>query len=370
MSSFFSQNLYKFLSRNTDDNDEKRKIVMLNSLSLSGSVFLLIMSIILIIEKSFFYAYTNILFCLLILVFYLLIYRGYNFKLLSIIIIFFVQLYFIFLFITGAGRQTSFVWYYLYPLITFFILEIKYAVVLSLLMILITAALNILSLSIPFFITIPAWKLTRIILSYSGVCLFTYIFEKTRLSIQKKYDCTLKEMQNLTRIDSLTGLYNRRYMNEIIESMIIQSRRISMKLGFIMTDIDYFKKYNDKYGHPAGDDVLIKYSELMKCLVKRKTDYIFRYGGEEFLLILYSGDYSSLENITESLVNELKKLSIPHDESPYKIVTVSAGAVFFESPAKENPDRIIKMADNALYEAKKSGRNCFRIYDFSSLSNS
>ena len=187
----FSDILNIFLSKNTVDNDMKRKIIMLNSLSLSGSLVLVIMSIFLIIEKSYFYAFTNISVSIIIFVFFILFNKKCSFKICSRTIIFIVQLYFIYLFLSGAGKNMAFVWYFVYPLIAFFILELRFAVLYCALIIIITLVLNIFSPFIPVFVSVPFYKLFRIIISYLCVFLFTFIFEKTRLSIQLKYESAL-----------------------------------------------------------------------------------------------------------------------------------------------------------------------------------
>ena len=364
----FLQKLYRqtagFLFRKTGDSESNRRFAMLNSLSIVGAVYLIIMSLILAGERSFFYAGTNIFFSFLIIVFFILVNKSSYYRLFSTIIITLLQYYFIFLFHTGSGIQMAFIWYYLYPLISFFILGIYAGLALSINLIVFTVIINFFSNNISIFIHYPSPVMIRIIMSYTGVLFFTYIFEKNRLVIQKKLEKTLFELNELAIKDSLTGLYNRRYMNDMISRLIDQCRRSEMKLGFIMTDLDYFKNYNDTYGHLAGDKMLVKFSGIMQEIVKRKTDFVFRYGGEEFFIILSSTNMETLEDLTRSIIRETQNLSVPHRTSPYKIATVSAGAVFTENPSESTFEELINMTDKALYEAKSKGRNCYVFKSF------
>lgn len=351
--SFFKSDLAKGSS------EKQRKLLMLDSISIIGVTLLILMNILLIHEKSYFYAIINIIICSIIIIFFVLVNRGDNFKLHSTVIIIFVQFFFLFLFHSGAGNQMAFIWFYLYPLISFFILGINSGLILSLQLILTSYIINLFSSYIPFFVQINDGKIIRIILSYSGVLVLAYIFEKTRSSTRIKYETTLKELNERAIRDSLTGLYNRRYMDDMISRIIDQCSRNDMKLGFIMADIDFFKNYNDTYGHQAGDEVLLMFSKMLESNIKRKSDFIFRYGGEEFFIILSSTTPASLENLSDKIIKGTFELSIPHKTSPFKTVTVSAGAVFTDDPEKSSFDDLINLTDKALYKAKNSGRNCY-----------
>ncbi len=351
--SFFKSNIEKLSS------EKQRKILLLDSISIIGLSLLILMSILLIHENSYFYASINLIICSLIIIFFILVHRGNNFQLYSTVIILFIQFFFLFLFHSGAGNQMAFIWFYLYPLISFFILGINSGLILSLQLILISYIINVFSSNIPFFIQIQDGKIFRIILSYSGVLVLAYIFEKTRLTTRLKYERALNELNERVIRDSLTGLYNRGYMNDMISHIIDQCRRHDMKLGFIMADIDFFKNYNDTYGHQAGDEILLKVSKMLESAVKRKTDFLFRYGGEEFFIILSSTTPESLDILADKIIKGTSELSIPHKTSPFKTITVSAGAVFTDDPGKCSFDELINLTDKALYRAKNSGRNCY-----------
>ncbi len=161
--------------------------------------------------------------------------------------------------------------------------------------------------------------------------------------------------------DSLTQLYNRRFFNEFMETELAFAKRYGATMLFGIFDIDNFKLYNDRYGHLAGDDVLRSVAGEIKRLCKRKSDFVFRLGGEEF------GIYTRVENEEEQMqayvdhfVKSIEALQIEHKgNQPYGVVTISLGAVI----AKIHPhatvtlEEIYKKADDLMYEAKKAGKN-------------
>ncbi|RJQ47315.1 MAG: diguanylate cyclase [Nitrospiraceae bacterium] len=164
-----------------------------------------------------------------------------------------------------------------------------------------------------------------------------------------------EKLQYLSVRDGLTGLFNRRYMEETLEREVVQAERSKRPVGVIMADVDFFKQLNDTYGHKAGDIVLI---ELAKLLVNitRKGDVVCRYGGEEFLIILPGASVEQIiqraEIIRDKVENELKVL---HNNELLRI-TVSLGAAAYPDHGS-SPDDVLKAADNALYRAKEQGRN-------------
>ena len=353
---------YKSQNQETIEEDEKiRKQIMLYILSLLGVFFLITMSILLFSEGFYFYAILNLAFCSFLVIIIFLVHTGKNLRFYSIISIIFLQLFFIFLFHSGAGNQMAFVWYYLFPLVSIFLLGIRLGTFLSLLMIILSFVLNIFSNYIPFFVHIQTDKILRILFSYISIILFSLVFELTRLSTQKKLVETMTELNELAVKDSLTGLFNRRYMDEVIASILQQCTRSGQTAGFIMADLDYFKNYNDTYGHQAGDNLLSCFASMLKSIVLRQTDFVFRYGGEEFSIILSSTSSETVMKLAEEIIIRTREMSVPHKSSPFGIATVSAGAVFTNSPGDIEFSELVRNADKTLYEAKKIGRNCFKV---------
>ncbi len=336
-----------------------RKQVMLYILSLLGIFFLLVMSTWLYSEKSYFYVFLDLAFACFLLVLFFLVRTGKNLQLYSKISILALQLFFMFIFHTGAGNQMAFVWYYLFPLVALFLLGIRLGSILSLSMIGISALLNAASDFLPGIVPFSSQMFVRILFSYMGVFLFAFAFEKTRQTVQEKLSKMMEQLNELAIRDKLTGLYNRRYMDEIIFQILNQCSRSGLTVAFIMADLDYFKKYNDTYGHQQGDKLLEAFSNLLLSLVRRQTDFAFRYGGEEFGIFLSATSLNTAENLAESIVKETPNLPFIHAKNPSGKVTVSVGMVCVESPDKITIQELIHQADQALYQAKESGRNRF-----------
>ena len=179
-----------------------------------------------------------------------------------------------------------------------------------------------------------------------------------------RQDITNKKKLELISIeDGLTTLYNRRYFNEIIDREIRRAKREKSTLSLLSIDIDYFKKYNDEYGHPAGDEVLIEIAKVLKNFSLRATDYAFRMGGEEFS-ILSSGINitDSLEN-AKRLVKTIESLQIKHSKSKCSdYVTISAGLTVQSYDSLVDKELFYKYSDDALYSAKNNGRNQVVLY--------
>ena len=168
-----------------------------------------------------------------------------------------------------------------------------------------------------------------------------------------------KKLDLLSRTDELTGLPNRRDMNQTIEKEKGRSARTRKPFCFIFFDIDHFKFVNDTYGHAAGDDILKAVSNTVRGLL-RKYDVLARYGGEEFLTLLPETDIEGAKIVAERFRRKIEKMSVMH--GTYKIkVTITLGVSQFDSEL--GIDRSIQLADKALYEGKNSGRNRVIVYD-------
>jgi len=169
---------------------------------------------------------------------------------------------------------------------------------------------------------------------------------------------TLGEFFRLTIIDQLTGIYNRRYLDGSLKKIIKLHSRTGGSLSVLMVDIDYFKKYNDTYGHDAGDDCLkAVVSALSQCII-REEDFIARYGGEEFVAVLPSTDMNGACLIAEKMLEKVRERNIPHETSDIAgYVTVSIGVTTGIVNYLQHGSDYIKAADKALYESKNNGRN-------------
>ncbi|MCB1708669.1 MAG: GGDEF domain-containing protein [Halioglobus sp.] len=167
-----------------------------------------------------------------------------------------------------------------------------------------------------------------------------------------------RQLTDLANVDELTGLGNRRLINKVLQDEINRARRSNSSVAVILLDVDYFKDYNDNYGHPAGDLVLKRLADLMQRATSRAGEMVGRYGGEEFILILPGATMHSAMRTAERLKELVTAEGIPHVKSPMGgIITVSQGLVSVMPEADLTPADIIKQADKALYQAKHDGRN-------------
>jgi diguanylate cyclase (GGDEF)-like protein len=166
----------------------------------------------------------------------------------------------------------------------------------------------------------------------------------------------IARLEQLSKNDPLTGLFNRRAFEEIFSHMDNQFAEHS--IGTLYLDIDHFKRYNDTYGHNAGDVTLQKVAKAIENSLQRKGDYAFRLGGEEFAVILSVENRDHLLSIAERIRESVEHLKIEHSGNmPYGYVTISIGASFEHYHEGINPKTLLEKADKALYDAKAEGRN-------------
>lgn len=158
--------------------------------------------------------------------------------------------------------------------------------------------------------------------------------------------------------DALTGVYNRGYFNEQFPRDIRRAQRESAPLALLITDIDYFKRYNDRFGHPGGDACLHAIASAMEKSLHGPADYLARYGGEEFVIVLPLTDAAGALHIADALLDAVARLNIPSAKNPGQPMTVSIGIVTFNPPT-DTPSvgEIMDRADTALYQAKNGGHN-------------
>jgi len=166
------------------------------------------------------------------------------------------------------------------------------------------------------------------------------------------------ELLRLSEIDGLTTLANRRLFDSRLAEEWRRSRRTGRPLGLAMFDVDWFKKYNDAYGHLEGDDCLREVARVLRDSVRRPSDMAARYGGEEFVVLLPETDLAGTRRVAEWVRKQVEALKMEHRESPGgEYVTVSGGVAARASVGKEPPEVLVEAADQALYRAKKAGRN-------------
>ena len=210
--------------------------------------------------------------------------------------------------------------------------------------------------------------LTRILLSLLiilSLILLGILFILSRLGylnqeLKEKVKEQTAELEALSITDELTQIYNRRHFNHTLNQEWNRSQRENKSLSLILGDVDYFKKYNDTYGHQAGDNCLITIATIMKNVARRGGDFVARYGGEEFVIILPNTNSQEAIEFAKKLRNKLNQANLQHESSLVKNqVTISLGIATMIPHKNMIPEELIKLADNALYEAKEKGRNCY-----------
>ena len=171
-------------------------------------------------------------------------------------------------------------------------------------------------------------------------------------------------LRSLIALDALTGIANRRSLDETLQSEWLRALRNGNPISFMMMDIDHFKQYNDTYGHQAGDECLKKVGRVFKCFARRPGDLSARYGGEEFAVLLADTELIDASIVATQILQAIQTLNIPHkNSSASNIVTVSVGlAVMVPQPHLE-PSQLVASADRALYCAKNGGRNRVAVGD-------
>ena len=165
------------------------------------------------------------------------------------------------------------------------------------------------------------------------------------------------ELQHQASEDPLTGLANQRVFFAQLKRAVAQSRRHPTSLALLMLDVDHFKRYNDVYGHPAGNLCLQHVSLVMRTSVRRPDDWVARIGGEEFAILLPDTDATGARTVAMNIIHKLQGLSLEHKASEFDRVTISIGAVVCDPTSDVREEQIFEAADRALYRAKRKGRN-------------
>ncbi len=191
---------------------------------------------------------------------------------------------------------------------------------------------------------------------------------KSALKLKQEMDGrkkAIKKLELLASVDGLTGIANRRYFDDFLSREWRRTLRYNIPLSLILADIDYFKKYNDGYGHQAGDECLKQIAKILTSMAQRPGDLAARYGGEEFAIVLGNTELKGATDLTEKIRSGVEKMKIPHEYSEGgSLVTISLGVAGFLPEKTKTTAELIKIADKALYKAKEEGRNKVVVSDF------
>ncbi len=209
-------------------------------------------------------------------------------------------------------------------------------------------------LSTPF-LDFETLHMVLVILVVVGATLWASASEIRKILI----DVLLKQVssEQASWEDRLTGIGNRRSFDAHLAATWTQASRAQVPFSLIMVDVDFFKKFNDSYGHQAGDDCLRQVAAALDGCVRRASDSVTRYGGEEFAVVLFHTSLSEARNISDHMLAAVQKLNIRHEQSPHDIVTISIGIATLIPGVETNMQHLVEEADKCLYRAKENGRN-------------
>ncbi|MDA3852509.1 MAG: sensor domain-containing diguanylate cyclase [Spirochaetaceae bacterium] len=176
---------------------------------------------------------------------------------------------------------------------------------------------------------------------------------------EQELEDSRKELEKLSQTDGLTQVFNRRYFNTMIRQSLNLAKRNHQRITTVILDVDFFKQYNDTYGHLAGDQALVQVATAVSDLFRRSTDQVFRLGGEEFAVII-QGDLKNEtpEDLAERIRKEVESLEIIHESSSVgEFLTISLGILSLVPNQDVTDSDLYRLADMALYQAKEQGRN-------------
>ncbi|MBU0594906.1 MAG: diguanylate cyclase [Gammaproteobacteria bacterium] len=187
-------------------------------------------------------------------------------------------------------------------------------------------------------------------------------------TMARKVERNIHELQRLSSVDGLTGVNNRRQFDLSLQEEWLRAQRDNQELSLLMLDIDYFKQYNDAYGHLGGDDCLRMLSSLLRETVQRPGDVVARYGGEEFAILLPDTSKQGAQFLAFKIAAELAHLGLPHASSPLGgRVTLSIGCATCKANPECQPESLVRAADKALYKAKEMGRDRIVVHDIENI---
>lgn len=181
--------------------------------------------------------------------------------------------------------------------------------------------------------------------------------QRKLVEVTQRLDAANAELRRLSTTDALTGIANRRALDDFLAREWRRCLRVKKPLSLVMLDIDYFKLFNDKYGHQAGDDCLVQVARQIAKAAPRASDLAARYGGEEFMLVLGETDLDGAMWMAERVRQMVADLKLKHYATDSKFVSISCGVVSLVPQENLSIERLIESVDAALYQAKRSGRN-------------
>ena len=265
---------------------------------------------------------------------------------------------------TVEGKDFTLVWTIFFPIFMIFINGSKKGGLVTLLFYLVVFSIA--------YSGIGEWQeglwntasFSRFVGASLGLTFVTFVFERSFENANHSIEINrireenyIKKLELTSITDPLTELYNRRYLAVQFKLKYAKSQEYQSYFALFIMDIDFFKAYNDTYGHIAGDKALQDVANVLKNSMKRESDSTFRVGGEEFCGLIIANEQHKISGTIENIRKSIKHLNIEHTGSELGILTASFGVCVINSYENENLDAMYKIADTALYKAKENGRN-------------
>ena len=341
------------------DIDAQRLVLVINLYCIVGSLYLLPFSIQSFVNNQFELTTTLALCTFFAISNSLYLHHTGNYKRAGDIVVVMTIILFLHLIRTGGIDNTGPLWSYILPPLVLFIYGLSKG----------SLALSGFILASMFLMFVPDNGIlsanysyhfkVRYFSTFLGVCLISSICEYSRYHSNNLLKKLQKSIQLEAHTDVLTGLYNRRYMHQKIDKLIHLPQLSTKTYSILLCDLDHFKSINDNYGHPCGDQVLIETASRMKsCL--RSNDIAARWGGEEFMIILPETDQDAAYLVAEKLRTQLCEDNICCSKDS---LSVSMSIGMLQIGSGYSAEDILNNVDDALYAAKRNGRNCTQIYN-------
>lgn len=188
------------------------------------------------------------------------------------------------------------------------------------------------------------------------ICIVGYL-KKDLMDKNKELEKANENLRKLSITDPLTHIHNRRYFDEVFSDEFIRAKRLNIPIALAIIDIDFFKEYNDIYGHIAGDNSLRNVAQSLQKNVRRTGDFAARYGGDEFAVVLPNTGKEGAAVVCERILNSIRELKIPHKASVFGILTITIGIAVCNDFENLVGESLVHLADQALYKAKEKGKN-------------
>ena len=182
-----------------------------------------------------------------------------------------------------------------------------------------------------------------------------------RKAAEEELNKALNVAKSRAITDAVTGIANRRRLDEYVEKEWERAQNGRLMISVLMIDVDHFKNYNDRYGHLAGDRCLREVTGAIANVTQRPADFVGRYGGEEFVVVLPDTDLAGALHVGEKIRRAVELEQIPHEGNPHRVVTVSIGCATMAPAMDQRSVQLLESADAAMYQAKEAGRNCVRL---------